>query len=411
MCCFSRPVRFVGGTKIFARRGPGRRQMLAYAMDVELDGELAMVLPLPVPRRSPDDAVAFLNLEGYERFFGDLADAFPPVFAPAFQQQRVVSVSRTKPKLVVHEVGLFEASFVPTREDFVRLDERFRMPESLWEDLPDYEDWGFAVFQLKPKKGFFGVKRQSVHPMAFSFPTREPEALYFPLLHVHDGRLESRAKFDHMLYCQADGMLEATLGWTRSNGPLDANVDVARARGLVDGQRGGFCQALVGSLPNMDLWLRAPEGVGLADLQGGGECYAYEVNAFRAHDFGPEDERFRRWKVTASTRLAALCRGMRDGLRDLEAGRRSSWRLAPLTDALPAHFMNGNQLWSGTSFMDGARARGEGRGRVRFSPFSERVPVQSVTLGFESLPDDARAQEISVALAHLVDAAAYGDGS
>lgn len=229
--------------------------MLAYAMDVEIDDELAMVLPLPVPSRSADDAVAFLNLEGYERFFGDLAAAFPPEYVSGAIQRS--SAPEAKPKLVVHDVGLFEASFVPTREDFVRLD----------------------------------------------------------------------------------------------------------------------------------------------------------VNASNAHDFAPEDERFRRWKATAATRLAALCRGMREGLRDLESARRSSWRLAPLTDELPPHFMNGNQLWTGTTFMDGSRARAGGRGRVRFSAWSERVPPQSVTLGFESLPDEALAQEITAELSRLVDRAAYGDSS
>lgn len=92
-------------------------------------------------------------------------------------------------------------------------------------------------------------------------------------------------------------------------------------------------------------------------------------------------------------------------LREIETVRRAQWRLAPLTDDLAAHFMNGDQLWSGTSYMDGARSAGKGPGRVRFTPFSEHVPAQSVTLGFEALPDRALTGEIQAELSRLLDRA------
>lgn len=47
MCCFSRPVSQVGGTRIFARQ-LGGRQALAYSMNIELDEATAMVLPAQV---------------------------------------------------------------------------------------------------------------------------------------------------------------------------------------------------------------------------------------------------------------------------------------------------------------------------------------------------------------------------
>ncbi len=263
VCCFSRSVPFVGRTRIFARHAPAGRQRLVYAMDVELAAETAMVLPLPVPVSDgppADDALHFINLEGYADFFEDLAAAFPDLGAkPA---SRGFDLVRAAPQtLVVHDVGLFEASFVPSRADFARLDERFRLPPAVWDALPQYADWGFAVFRLKPKKGLFGRvrggKRQSVHPMAFSFPTREPSALYFPTVHVHDGAVHPRATFDHALYAQADGVLEATLGlgWSRSVTELGARVDAARAQDVVDGRRGGFATALLGERRNDDVWL------------------------------------------------------------------------------------------------------------------------------------------------------------
>lgn len=66
MCCFSRSVSSVAATKIFARGLPDGRQALAYAMNVALGEELAMILPLPVPAQPAEDAVSFINLEGEE---------------------------------------------------------------------------------------------------------------------------------------------------------------------------------------------------------------------------------------------------------------------------------------------------------------------------------------------------------
>lgn len=70
---------------------------------------------------------------------------------------------------------------MPSLGDFDRLDARFRIPRAIWDARPEYAGFGFAVFKLK--KG----KKKSIHPMAFSFETSEPSAIFFPTLHVHDG--------------------------------------------------------------------------------------------------------------------------------------------------------------------------------------------------------------------------------
>lgn len=261
MCMFSRPVKHVARTKILASALDGGRQALVYAMDVSLGEELAMVLPVPVPRGSAEDALSFVDLSGYAGFFDDLEKAFPPALLMA-SRSKGFGAPQSAPTLVVHEVGDFDASFVPKRADFARLDARFRLPDAIWGALGRYDDWGFAVFKLRPKRGFLGlsIKTQSVHPMAFVFPSREPEALYFPTVHVHDGALPSTAHFDHHLYAQARGVLGASLGWARSNGPVERYVDLERARGVLspgDAQH----ELVVGVLPNDDVWLRAPAGL------------------------------------------------------------------------------------------------------------------------------------------------------
>ena len=399
MCCFSRFVPFVGGTKIFARGLGSGEQLLAYAMNVELTEELAMILPLPVAPGSGDGSVRFINLEGEESFFQQLASAFPIAAAGGFQP--LARGGPPRQKLEVVEVGQYEASFVPTSRDFERLDARFRLPRGFLQALPHYADFGFAVFRLKPGRNL----RQSVQPMALSFPRREARALFFPTVHVHDGKVSETAAFDHTLYCQADGVLGATLGWTSSTHALGQHVNGARNRALVDAAAGGFTIALWGSLPNRDVWLREPAHVTLADLEGAGPCFSFRVQASAAYPFGVMNPEYAGWANTATQRLSALCRTLKQGLAELTLAKKQAWKLGPLSAELPPHFMNGHQLWRGTSYMDGAPAGAAQEAQVRFTPFSKRVEPQQVTLGFEKLPSQELALSIQQELARLLDRA------
>jgi hypothetical protein len=191
MCCFSQEVGLVSDTNIFARGNNGS-QFLVYQMTYTAVRELAMVLPLPVPPSSREDAVRFINLQAYPKFFEDLQRGFPSrsVFAAG-------AVMLSTPALKVHDVGKYEASFVPALDDFSRLDPRFQIPRHVWDKLPAYHDFGFAVFKLKPASD-----PQEVHPMAFEFPCRN-DLLYFPTLHIQDGEIHQDAIFDHMLLLQA----------------------------------------------------------------------------------------------------------------------------------------------------------------------------------------------------------------
>ncbi|MCA9656027.1 MAG: hypothetical protein H6712_27515 [Myxococcales bacterium] len=256
MCCFSQPVELVAATKIFARPTGTGTQVLAYEMRFAAVGELSMVLPLPVPPGSAEDAVRFVDLSGYSDFFADLAKGFPveldlPRGGPAPSRM-------AQPNLVVHEVGEFEASFVPTLADFERLDPRFRLPPGVWDSLPAYADYGFAVFELRGAVSRVGrllgrrTKPRTVHPMAFELPSRAPERAFFPTVHVHDGRVHPSADFDHTLYLQG---LDAPAGWDRSEGPAEAFVDLERAQGLVRPGEPCSRRTMVGRFANEDVWV------------------------------------------------------------------------------------------------------------------------------------------------------------
>jgi hypothetical protein len=257
MCCFSnaRELERVSGTRIFARFTRPNRQVLAYSMTVAARSDLAMILPLPVPPRSFEDAVRFISLEGYPTLFSDLSAGFPQ---PQYRGG-ALGLPKARSPLKVHRVGAFEASFVPTLDDFSRLDPRFTIDRAVWDGLPGYADYGFAVFKLRAAPGLLDrvlgrPAAQDIHPMAFSFPTRHPDRLFLPTLHIHDGEAHGEADFDHTLYCQVEDRTRLA-DWDSSGTPAGAFVDIDRAAGLVDGARVCFQRSLSGKRENTDTWV------------------------------------------------------------------------------------------------------------------------------------------------------------
>jgi hypothetical protein len=248
MCCFSRPVKSVTSTNIFARSSSKTAQFLVYEMKLAADEDLAMILPIPVPPKSAEDAVRFVDLEGYPDFFKDLAVGFPEPVSRNRDTWGPAAGKAEKPLAVV-EVGSFEASFVPSVADFSRLDERFRLPATAWDALPGYKEHGFAVFKLKK-----GSKK--VHPMAFEFPRRDPKRLFFPTVHIHDGTVHPTAKFDHSLYLQRrDDEAMSVIDWRESPKLAASFVKADKTAGIVDGTRHVYLREIRGVQKNEDVLL------------------------------------------------------------------------------------------------------------------------------------------------------------
>jgi hypothetical protein len=250
MCCFSRPVESVFNTNIFARASNDGRQFIVYAMSIQMDQDLAMILPIPTPRKSPDDAVRFINLKGYPEFFDDMAIGF---LEPSRGDVDAATdeAPRERPKLAVVDVGDFGASFVPSIGDFDRLDDRFRLPSTAWEALPQYRDYGFAVFKLKEGKA---QEQQRVHPMAFEFPRAKAKQLFFPTVHIHDGEVHDEAEFDHVLYCQRPGGVDTRRQrWIESRQLASQFLKIDKCEGLVDGKNHIYQLTIQGERKNEDI--------------------------------------------------------------------------------------------------------------------------------------------------------------
>lgn len=254
MCIFSQPVQDVCGTQIFARviGGAPPRQILVYEMAFSAAGDLAMLLPLPTPKDSAEDAVEFVSLESYPKFFEEMEAGFPRLVAHAGSTNSDDPPMRSA-TLKVHSVGSFEASFVPKQTDFSRLDERFRLPAAALAALTHVADYGFAVFKLK------AGTNQKVHPMALTFPTRNPQQIFFPTAHLHDGTFPGRAVYDHALYFQGSDTMRLPLALDTGTGRL------GRLAGKVIGVAGGAKAPETSVAKASEFMKEMPEDLGLVD--------------------------------------------------------------------------------------------------------------------------------------------------
>jgi len=251
MCCFSRKVTSVSATRIFARLVPNNRQALVYSMHLDTPEDVAMILPIPVAAGSGEDAVKFHALDEYPEFFKHLEALFPkPPVTRTARMPAAAGLTKSEPLKVV-EVGSFNASFVPTVNDFARLDSQFRLPDDVWAKIGAYSKFGFAVFKLR--KG-----NSKVHPMAFDFPTALDAKLFFPTVHIHDGAVHALAEFDHILYAQPGHDRGVDIHqWEESEALASRDVSIQKAKGLVAGSAHVYKRRMSGKLKNEDVIVTA----------------------------------------------------------------------------------------------------------------------------------------------------------
>lgn len=411
MCVFSRAVRHVGKTKIFVGHRAGGEQALVYAMEVEVDEPTAMVLPLPTPAGCGEDAVRFVSLEAYPTLFADLEAAFPALgvelMPQALGRRNTMSVA---PTLKVHKVGAFVASFAPTADELDRLDPQFRLSAAARAAVTaDRDGWSYAVVQLAERG------RRSVHPIALVFPRRDPSLLYVPTVHVHGDRVETTAGFDHTIYYQPDAVVAATTPSTPAKGPISASVALDRTEGLV-ADAPTFAMALRGRLANDDVWIGAPGALTLDDVSARGAAWEVRLGVQQGYDLAPgaaarrhrpEVETFAdsapphlpHWHRTARTRGPAIAAALRGWCQAFVAAHAAE--VTRLTPELPAHYFNGDTLWS----VEHGATLAAGPAAIDFRPWSPRAEFQRVVIGFARMPDRLDARRWRDELVRILDTA------
>jgi len=259
MCIFSGAVESVNATRIFGRMTDDGVQYLVYQMDFSAEDEVAMILPFPCDKDRGEPE--FINLEEFPGFFKGLDKQFPkPRTRGGTRGMMSKGISFSAP-LAVHNVGAFEGSFVPTIEDFGRLDRRFQLPTASLDVMKVlYADFSFAVFKLKAGAD------QKVHPMAFKFPSAQLDTIFFPTVHVHDGgSVPEKETFDHALYVQvpSDKLERDLAAYKRKS---DSRVEISphsltrnmpeklqRAHQGILADARGFKVTLKGHYPNQDM--------------------------------------------------------------------------------------------------------------------------------------------------------------
>ena len=108
-----------------------------------------------------------------------------------------------------------------------------------------YENFGFAVFKFKKSV----TDLATVHPIAFEFPRRDPESLFIPTVHVHDGVVHEYAHFDHTIFFQSD--VDQSFARQSSTRASDF-LNFWKAEGIVDPGEYCWMMSLKGDLENID---------------------------------------------------------------------------------------------------------------------------------------------------------------
>jgi hypothetical protein len=92
--------------------------------------------------------------------------------------------------------------------------------------------------------------------MAFTFPTRHPDTLFFPTVHIHDGKVHAEEDFDHELYCQVPRTgLPQMVPWQESERLALTFSKPGKAAQLIIPNPHVYRRALVGKLKNEDIKL------------------------------------------------------------------------------------------------------------------------------------------------------------
>jgi len=249
MCIFTGSVKNVSTTKIFVADVDDGQHGCVYSMKAGIKTPVAMVLPVPV-KDQKQEAITFINLEKYPKFFKDLEDCWEQYLGDMMVGCAGGTRSRS---LKVHDVGQYIASFVPSVAYFAKLHAKFRLSTKLISKFTGYQKFGYAVFQLKDS-----ANESDFHPMAFRYTPAQQKQLFFPTVHVHDGETYHKEEhFDHVLYAQPETYADRNY-WEKNYFVPEQSVKIELTHGLVHPTRPMFKTSLFGEKKNND-YILTPE--------------------------------------------------------------------------------------------------------------------------------------------------------
>lgn len=249
MALFTQPVQVVGPINMFARATADGQQVLACNFRYTAEAEFTLILPLPTPPDASAQAVRFIDLSNYDGFFGDLRRGFPDLTREA---EKVSLTDRIREKVLDWldiDTTQAEITFAPNRAALLHIAEQFKLSAEVQQALARFQQDGFVCLKLAA-----GSNR--LPPLAFEFPRRAPESVFFPTAHSVGGQFDPQASFNYTLFCQSP---HRSLKWRVAADdnfrPLTARefMKPDKAHGLIDPADGLLMQRLRGPFENVDI--------------------------------------------------------------------------------------------------------------------------------------------------------------
>jgi len=222
-------------------------------------------------------------------------------------------------------------------------------------------------------------------------------------VHIHDGNIHPSTDFDHDLYCQADGLLGATLDWTTSVGPLGAHVEELKARGVVRAASPGFTLAMNGTHPNHDMVLHTSDITFAGDVVSAeGDCWAVRLHGAHARrdpkTVAPDRQA---WCETSRHALDRVFAALRDGVPELAVRHGKEWGLAPARESLAPYGEAFPSFWPNRY----PPVQRPGTFLFMGEIYTPRVDHQEVVFSFKEAPSRAIERAIETETRRLLDQA------
>lgn len=189
----------VAKTKILAMLSKDRqRQLIVYSNEVQTNiKNNVMILPVPNKDGNSDKSIKFVDLSSYPNIFDDCRSSFA---SPMFLSTNSVSFSLSR-SIAIVDVGSYQASIVPSIDEFVFLNSLFKIPENVIEILKKYYAKNFSFIVCKLREG-----EVKYHPFAYYHELLRHNTLFIPTRHHHPHSIggthveEAISDWDHAFY-------------------------------------------------------------------------------------------------------------------------------------------------------------------------------------------------------------------